>query len=197
MTTVRQIVTRAFGELMYLAEGETPSAQSMQDGVTAFNAMLANWRTMGMIIPDAPGFPASSNWRGDWASNTVYAVDDGVCRSGSTYKCKAVHTSSLYNDKPGVSPNWATYWDFVASLELTQDDTVPLDLMFHRGLVSLLAIELAPTFGVAPSKQTEKKASEGMTSLLAAFLPINPVRADNGIIRMPSQIWPYNIDQVS
>ena len=181
---------------MFTAEGETPSAQAMSDGLTALNSMIASWRTQGMVVLSVPGFPAGKNWRGDWQSNTTYAVDDAVARSGNTYVCSAVHTSSLY-DKPGVSPNWASYWTADAVTELALTDTFPVSAEFHRGIVSMLAVELGPQFNIDPKPLTLRKASDGHTALLAAFFPINPVRVDNGIIRMPSQIWPYNIDQVS
>ena len=61
----------------------------------------------------------------------------------------------------------------------------------------MLAVEMAPGFSVPVSAQTEKKASAGLTALMAAYMPITNVRVDYGITRMPSQIWPYNIDQVS
>lgn len=195
MSTTRDVITRAFGELMFMAEGETPSAAAMSDALDALNDLLASWRTLGMVVVSVPGFP-TGNWRGDWQTNTSYAVSDAVMRSGSTYVCSTVHTSSLY-DKPGVSPNWASYWTATAATTLALDDTFPVSAEFHRGIIAILAVEMAPKFNIDPKPLTMRKASEGLTALMAAFLPINPVRVDNGIIRMPSQIWPYNIDQVS
>lgn len=192
MTTVRSIATSALGELMLFDEGHTPSAGAMRDTIAALNALVSSWRTEGMLI----FFPSGTTWRGDWAERTVYAVNESVNRSGSIYTCSAAHTSSL-SDKPGVSQNGATYWTQYEAATLAIDDTFPLGREFERGVISMLAVEIGPMFSIEPSAFTLRKASEGKTALLAAFMPINPVRVDNGLIRMPSQIWPYNIDQIT
>lgn len=192
MTTARQIIVRAIGELMYFPEGDEPSAGSVADGLTALNGLIASWQTEGIII----NYPTGTNWRGEWYERAVYAVNDSISIGGATYRCILVHTASNY-DRPGASANWSTYWTYYAETALTLTSTFPLPTPFERGVVSLLAIELAPAFGVEPSKYTSKKASDGKTALLAAYMPLSPVRIDNGLIRMPSQIWPYNVDIVS
>lgn len=192
MTTLRQICTRAFGELQYFPEGETPSAGAMADAVTALNSLVASWHTKGMLFY----WPTGKTWRKAWATNTQYAVDDLVNRSGSLYVCTTLHTSSV-NDRPGVSAAWSSYWTVYEETDLGLDDTIIVPREFDRGLVAMLAVEVAPMMGVNPSPFTMRKASEGETALLAAYMQIEPVGVDSGIIRMPSQIWPYNIDQNS
>ena len=192
MTTARTIVTRALSELMYFAEGETPSAAAVADGLTALNSLMASWHTEGILW----NFPPGTTWKKDWAVNITYSVNDSVARSGNTYTCTTAHLSSL-NDKPGVSPDWADYWTLYAETPLTISSTFPLDAAYERGVVSMLAVELAPQFGKDPSPFTLRKASDGKTQIIAAFMPINPVSVDAGLTRMPSQIWPYNIDQIT
>lgn len=189
MTTARTIVTRALGELMYLAENETPSAKMMADGVDALNGLIASWHNEGIIVLYPPG----TTWKGDWTNNTNYAVNESVARSGSTYTCSVAHTSSLY-DKPGSSANWSSYWTLYAETPLTTDGTFPLGAEHERGVVALMALEIAPMFNKDVSPFTLQKASMGKTQLMAAYMPIVPVRVDAGLTRMPSQIWPYNID---
>lgn len=192
MTTARDIITRAASELMYYAKGETLNAADMNAGLNALNDMIASWRSESIVIT----YPAGVNWRGEWETRTVYAANDGVSRNGITCTCSTAHTSSYY-DMPIGSPNWATYWDVTDYTALALGDALPVPAHLQRGVISLLAVEIAPTFGLEPSKYTLKKASEGKTALLAAYAPILPVRVDNGLIRMPSQIWPYNIDQIT
>jgi len=196
MTTARDICTRALKELMFTAEGESPSSESMSDTLAALNGMLARWRTDGMVIPELATFPTGVTWRGDWTTNINYSVSDAVMRSGSVYKCSAAHTSSTY-DKPGVSPNWATYWTAYPFTDLTLDQAWPMGSEFTSGIVSMLCVEMSPSFNIDPKPFTVGRANACMTALLAAYLPIKPVQVDNGLIRMPSQIWPYQIDQVS
>jgi hypothetical protein len=189
MTTARDIVVRALGELSYFPEGEDPSAGSVRDGLIALNAMIASWQTEGMQIY----FPSGTTHKGDWAERIVFSVGDSVARTGTFYTCILGHTSSV-NDRPGVAINSATYWTAYVPTALELATTFPFPAQFERGITSMLAVEVSPMFGVEPSNLTEKRASEGKTALLAAYMPINPVRVDNGLIRMPSQIWPYNVD---
>lgn len=195
MTTARDICTRALKELMFMAEGESPSSEAISDTLFALNGMLARFRTQGMVIPALLTFPTGVTWRGDWVTNTGYAVNDAVLRSGSVYKCATAHTSSEY-DKPGVSPNGATYWTSYPLTDLQLEDTWSLGSEFNLGIVAMLAVEVAPAFSVQASTKTEQKASAGLTALMAAYLPIRPVGVDYGLTRMPSQIWPYQIDQI-
>lgn len=192
MTTARDIVTRALSELRVVAAGETPSADDLAAGLDALNAMIAAWRTESIYIT----FPASTNWRGEWDTRVVYAVDDAVSRNGTCCTCTVAHTSSYY-DMPIGSPNWASYWSLSSFTELAAGDTFPIPAQFERGVTAMLAVEIAPQFGTEPSPLTMRRASEGKTALFAAYMQITPARVDNGLIRMPSQIWPYNIDQIT
>ena len=192
MTTLRQVCTRAFGELQYFPEGEGPSAGAMADAVAAFNSLVASWHTRAMLFY----WPSGKTWRKAWATNTGYAVNDLVSRSGSLYVCTTAHTSSV-NDRPGVSAGWEAFWDVYREPALTLDDDIIFPPEFERGIIAMLAVEIAPMMGVNPSPFTMRKASEGETALLAAYMQIEPVAVDAGITRMPSQIWPYSIDQNS
>lgn len=46
------------------------------------------------------------NWRGEWAADTAYALDDVVARAPNTYICKTEHTAGATFD--------ATKWDIIA-----------------------------------------------------------------------------------
>lgn len=46
----------------------------------------------------------SLKWRGAWATDTAYAVNDAVSRNGSSYVCTTAHTSSAPSAPPGA--NW-------------------------------------------------------------------------------------------
>jgi hypothetical protein len=181
MTTARQIVTRALRELMYMQEGESPSAQSITDGLDALNGLLASFHNQGMLI----FYPPGKTWIGDWSQATDYAIDDAVSRNGSTYYCTLAHTSSV-DDQPGSSANWATYWTLYAETPMTLSSTFPLDVSQERGVIALLAVELAPMFGVEPSPLTFAKSKDGMNALYGQFFRVPEVAADSGLTRMTS-----------
>ena len=53
------------------------------------------------------------NWRGQWATSTSYAANDGVYNNGSSYVATGAHTSDALTE-PGVGANWATVWSLTS-----------------------------------------------------------------------------------
>ncbi len=192
MTTARQIVTRALKELVYFAEGESPSAEASADTLEALNAMLASWHNNGLLV----FYPPGRNWLGEWKTSYTYAVDDAVSRSGRTYYCSAAHTSSA-NDRPGESPHYENYWTLYAESPMTLASTFPLGAEHERGVVALLCLDIAPLFNKQPSPITVSKARDGMTAIYAQYYTVPNASVDAGITRMPSQIWPYSITPIT
>lgn len=192
MTTARDIATRALKLLQYYAEGETPTPAAIADSLQAFNSLVASWHNDGLLI----FYPPNTNWLGEWKKNYVYAVDDSVYRNGASYTCSVAHTSSA-NDLPGSSANWADYWTLYAETPMTLASTIPFDASHERGLVALVAQDLAPQFGVEISRRVAEMAREGLTAIYGQYFRIPEAASDPGITRMPSQIWPYSIPSVS
>ncbi len=50
MSTARDLIRRSFSLIGVLAEGETPSASQLQDGLLVLNEMLSSWSTENLII---------------------------------------------------------------------------------------------------------------------------------------------------
>ena len=192
MTTAQQIVTRAFNELMYFAEGEPVTAQALNDGLDHLNGLLSSFHTIGLSI----NYPPGVNWRGEWAGNILYAANDGVSLGGNTYTCILTNTSTD-NDKPGKSINSGTYWTLYAETPMGLTSTFFLPAQHERGVVSMLALEIAPSFNVQPSPFTVAKAKQGEQALYGQYFNIPLAPSDAAITKMPSQIWPYTIPNVS
>lgn len=192
MTTARQIITRAFNEMMYYAEGEAPSAAAMADGLDLLNSMIASWHTVGMTIYYPPG----TVWKDTWRTEKTYAVNDAVTLSGNVYVCILAHTSTP-DDQPYQSVNGPTYWTLYAETPMTLDSTFFFPAHHERGIIALLAIELCPAFNMQPSALTVRKAMAGEQALYGQYFIVPLASADPGITRMPSQIWPYTIPNVS
>ena len=59
------------------------------------------------------GFIGSSggglNWRGSWASDTVYSQKDQTGNLGDLFYCAVAHVSSAETE-PGVGAQWGTVW---------------------------------------------------------------------------------------
>jgi len=192
MTTARTIVTRALKEMAYFAEGESPSAEAINDGLDALNGLIASWHNNGLLIYYPPG----TNWRGEWVSGRLYAANDGVSRNGCTYSCSTDHTSTD-DDKPGQSVNSGTYWTLYAETAMTLNSTLFFDASFERGIVSMLAMDLSSLFNVTPSPMTVVKAKDGLNAIYGRYFNVPLASSDPALTRMPSQIWPYTIPAVS
>lgn len=180
---VRDAVARAYKELSYSAEGETPSAEMQTDGINALNDMLASWALSSIAL----SYPSASVWRGQWAEPVGYAVGDGVLRNGNVYVCTAAHTSGAANE-PQTSPQWASYWTFnpPAVLPLGANASVPLPITHYRGFVALLALDMASLLNVEPSSGTLRKAQDGWSSLLADYMRIDPQQFEMGLTFTPT-----------
>lgn len=182
--TARQAVTRALKELQYYAEGEDPSAAAISDGLDALNAMMYAWQGWGITL----AYPSATRWRGNWDVNNTYAIGDGVTIDGLTFVCILAHYSTT-NDRPPTTPLYATYWSYTAStaLPLTLDVAIPLNSLHDRGVVSLLAMEMAPLFSVQASPITAAKAQAGWSMLLKEFFTTPGAKYDLALQTMPSQ----------
>jgi len=60
--------------------------------------------------PQGDGGPTGFNFRGAWATSTLYEKPDGVENLGHTWHVKVDHTSAPSNE-PGVGASWSTYWE--------------------------------------------------------------------------------------
>lgn len=188
--TARQAVTRAIKELNYYPEGEDPTAGAISDGLDALNSMLAAWQTSNVLL----AYPSFTTWRGEWEVGTSYAVGDGVTNNGSTYVCAVQHTATSF-DEPNTTPNWATYWTYYAEnvLPLTLDVAIPIKNVHERGLIALLAVDIAPIFSVQPSQVTVAKADAGWRAILADYNQAPTAQHDPALIYVPSRRWPYSV----
>jgi hypothetical protein len=49
--TVADLINRSLGRINYLAQGETPNANDLQDAFAAFKSMLGQWRLERLTVP--------------------------------------------------------------------------------------------------------------------------------------------------
>ena len=64
---------------------------------------------------------------------------------------------------------------------------LPLQNEFEKPLVAILAMEIAPRFGVEPMPMLVKRAANGMASLQAAFVVAPQAQFDAALRNLPSQ----------
>lgn len=192
MTTARQICTRALNELVFFAEGESPSAGSIATALEQLNGLISSWHNQGLLVY----YPPATVWKGEWVAGRVFAANDSVFRNGNTYTCLVDHTSSD-DDAPGQSPNTATYWTLYAETDMTLDSVLFFAKSHERGIIAMLAVEMAPSFAVQASTATMRKAADGWQSLCSQYFIVPLAASDPSITRMPSQIWPYTIPSVA
>ena len=199
MATAGELTNGALRLLGVLAEGETPSAETSADALTAMNQMIDSWNTERLSIYNTQD--QTFNWPTDEITRTlgptgnfvgnrpVLLEDSTYFRDPSTnvsfgikfinqqqYDGIAVKTvTSTYPQviwvnmtMPNITmtiypkPTRLLEWHFISVQELTQPATLATDIVlppgYQRAFRYNLACELAPEFGVEPSRQVQRIA---------------------------------------
>ena len=199
MASAGDLINGALRLLGVLAEGETPSAETSADALTAMNQMIDSWNTERLSIYNTQD--QTFNWptdeitrtlgpTGDFVGNRPVLLEDSTYyRDPSTnvsfgikfinqqqYDGIAVKTvTSTYPQVIWVNmtypditmtiypkPTRLLEWHFISVQELTQPATLATDIVlppgYQRAFRYNLACELAPEFGVEPSRQVQRIA---------------------------------------
>lgn len=102
---------------------------------------------------------------------------------------------------PGETPAAADAEDGLAALNamiaswetdgISVAADLPLDDRFEQGLVAMLAVRLAPDYGIEPAASLLRDAEEGRAAITAAFLTVPRTQFDVGLTRSSTQNTPY------
>lgn len=199
MASAGDLINGALRLLGVLAEGETPSAETSADALTAMNQMIDSWNAERLSIFNTQDqtftWPTDTITRtlgptGDFVGNRPVLLDDATYYRDPTtnvsfgikfinqqqYDGIAVKTvTSTYPQViwvnmtyPNITmtiypkPTRALEWHFISVEELTQPATLATDIALPPGYLRAfrynLACELAPEFGVEPSRQVQRIA---------------------------------------
>ena len=199
MSSAGDLINGALRLLGVLAEGETPSAETSADALTAMNQMIDSWNAERLSIFNTQDqtftWPTDTITRtlvptGDFVGNRPVLLDDATYYRDPTtnvsfgikfinqqqYDGIAVKTvTSTYPQViwvnmtyPNITmtiypkPTRALEWHFISVEELTQPATLATDIALPPGYLRAfrynLACELAPEFGVEPSRQVQRIA---------------------------------------
>lgn len=199
MTTAGDLINGSLRLLGVLAEGETPSAATSQDALSAMNQMIQSWNTERLSIfstqDQVKMWPSSTISRtfgpsGDFIGNRPILLDDSTYfrdpASGISYGIKFINqqqydgiavktVTSTYPQVMWINmsypdiemyvypvPTKTLEFHFISVEELTQPVNLATDLAFPPGYLRCfrynLACELAPEFGVEPSRQVQRIA---------------------------------------
>lgn len=94
----------------------------------------------------ATGPAGTLNWiEAGWVTATAYAVNDGLTRNGTSYRCYVAHNSAAATE-PGVGANWATVWKVTAA----KGDTGPAigALLTTRGDLPVQGVSAAQRLAI-------------------------------------------------
>jgi len=204
--TAGEQINRALRLLGVLAEGETPSAATSQDSLTALNQMIDSWNTerLSVFCTQDQIF----NWpigeikqtlgpSGDFVGNRPIMIDDSTYfkdpTTGVSYGLKLINqqqyngialktVSSTYPQVMWTNmtfPNVEMYiypvptrvleFHIVSVQELTQPAALSTPILFPPGYFRCfrynLACEIAPEYGVEPSRQVQRIAMTSKRNL--------------------------------
>ena len=206
MATAGDIINGSLRLIGQLAEGETPSAETAQDALTALNQMIDSWNTERLAVfstvDQIETWPAGQRSRtfgptGDIVGSRPVMIDDSTYfrdpASGISYGLKLINqqqyngiavktVTSTYPQVLWVNmtyPNIEMYvypvptkvleFHIVSVQELSQPANLATDLAFPPGYLRCfrynLACELAPEFGVEPSRQVQRIAMTSKRNL--------------------------------
>ncbi len=213
MTTAAEQINGALRLLGVLAEGETPSAETSQDALSALNQMIESWSierlsvfstidqvvewpsnaltaTLGPSGTLTPVDPLITLVRPVAVEDSTYFVDP---TSGISYGLKLVNqqqyngiavktVTSTYPQVMFVNmtypdveiyvypkPTRLLHFHMISVATLTQAANLATSLVFPPGYLRAfrysLACELAPEFGVEPSRQVQRIAMTSKRNL--------------------------------
>lgn len=214
MSTALDQINGALRLLGVLAEGESPSAETAQDSLTALNQMLDSWSIERLAVYSTQDqvftWPSNEITRtigptGDFVGNRPVRVDDSTyfrdAATGVSYQvtlinqqqydaipmktASASNPSVLFvnNTHPDLTltvypkPSMSLEWHIVSVNELAQVANLSTSLSFPPGYLRAfrynLAMELAPEFGVEPSRQVARIAMTSKRNLKRINNPDN------------------------
>lgn len=204
MTTTRDIVSRALMRIRIVAPGEPVSADYAQVALDHLNAMLASLVADGVVITNAPFALADTfaffvppvtlsgetvdaiTYLGDWNASTNSPSLATVPDRGSVYRVAVAGSTALptYPSTETLS-SW-TVGDYVVSTGVAfyKGDT---STRFERGIIDMLATEIAPSFGREPLPQIVDGAEAGRRSLYGVFLRSQVPVFDRSLVLTPSR----------
>lgn len=193
--TAREIITRALQMLRVLAQGETPTADELAGGLTAFNATVSYLRGNGVgpaVRPKA-SHCGSALIGGLHTDTTLVAPEDPFdgARFGVTGACTLTTADdSAIEDATEACTYFfrADLHEWIIEADVGPDDAPQFPDTFHDGLSALLATRL-PDYGAEPSPGVALMAEQCESRLIGRYRPrINP-GCDPGVMRMSRQPW--------
>jgi len=187
MATSQEIVTRAFRRLQIVDALEDPAANDSAHALACLNEMLSSW--------PADGVGVSLVMAGDVTSGA--AVITGLFSTANLFAGMTVSGTGIPASAVIKSIDATTL--FAGAITLDQNATVtgtdvsltfaplPLAAKFEAAVTALLAVRIAPDFGMEPGPTLLRAAKDGWNMLQAAFIQAPDAKFDTTLTHMPSQ----------
>jgi len=166
MASAGDIINGSLRRLGVLAEGETPSAATSQDALTALNQMIDSWNTERLAVFSTQDLSygikiINQQQYNGIAVKTVTSSFPQVMWVNMTYPDIEMYVYPV--------PLRSIEFHFVSIEELTQPVNLATTLAFPPGYLRCfrynLACEMAPEFGVEPSPQVKRIAMTSKRNL--------------------------------
>lgn len=199
MTTALDIVTRALRGLAVLDATETPSAEDGANALDHLNDMMFEWAASGvnlnhsaltlastfifMVPPrvcDADVIEAASN-RGSWDANANSPTLAGATGTkGYYYRVTTAGSTTLDDVTSWSADDYALYTgtEWVKALNSRR---------FDGGIAALLAVRMAPDYGIEPSAPLVARAANAWSAIQAAFVRAPKSAYDRALTDTPSR----------
>lgn len=129
------------------------------------------------------------NGLGVTKNTTITALVSGTGGTG-TYTVtpsQTVSSTQMTTSQQFVFTQWNRTWNDISALKLT--DEQPLGPDHDEGVAAILAIILAPEYGVEPANMVQAMADVGRTRISTQFRRIDHMKFDEALRWMPSQVF--------
>lgn len=209
MTTVRNLIERAFRRSNLVDIRETLDAEDAKNGLEALNDMLYGWKNEGVdialqsdfVLTDTfeffvppgwdkvnlrtPGLIAGAlhrlNFKGAWnASTNTPALSSNTGTQGWLYKVSVAGATPLDNVTIWAVNDYALY-------DGQQWHKGQSSRTHERDVIALLAIRLCEEYGATPTPVLIRDADNGWANVLSNFIIPGEADFERGVSHMPSQ----------
>jgi hypothetical protein len=129
------------------------------------------------------------NGTGVTKNSTITALGTGTGGVG-TYTItpsQTVSSTTMRASQQFVFTQWNRTWNDISALTLTDDQ--PLGPEHDEGVAALLAMLIAPEYGVGPSPIVQAMAEAGRGRISSQFRRIDHMKFDEALRWMPSQVF--------
>jgi hypothetical protein len=173
MSTALQIASDAMRKINIIGQGESADGDELLSVVRALTLMVSSWKAKGVNV-DVTATVAP------WHASTAYALGDQRANDGGVYTCIYPGVSASSGGPSGrgsAIADGSAQWAYSGS-------EGPIDPSLEQAVIDLLAVRIAPSFGITVAPEVIQQAAEGWSAILAFYVQAPQADTDTALKRV-------------